>query len=457
MSAIELLSVVTRGVRSSPIQRLPSELLIDIWLLCLSGYQIQRTEESPGFAVYQNHRDRYFITSVCRRWRELVRSTPIFWHTLALDFPFRNADHLQDWILFSRFLPLNVRVTSPKAYQQDDKGKSPLIALRSEHHRLRVFEGTPFSWIDLDPIFQLGAVLNFPRLEYFHLTVYSRLFRHVSDDSFDAPNLISLSLRGDASRLLHGLTVKTRSNLRHLTYEATDGPSCRYLQLLSKMENLISLEWLEDLALYERQLFPKQFQSVQLQHLKIFALNVTGWWGFDHTIRFLERIEMPSLEQLSIVGPGFENEVPFPINAILLAIVKDYSPSFRYLKIQSCNLSAINVPQILSPFLHSGILVIRDSYLEAPFFESLINFLIEDLDSRYSNRLKKMEIELCRKVAVPHDRLHLKRCILKLLKGSAGGKRHESINLSIRDIEDCHPELHDLASSYRSTFLYQSG
>ncbi|KAK0462126.1 hypothetical protein IW261DRAFT_1348449, partial [Armillaria novae-zelandiae] len=63
----------------SPCRQLPNELLIDIFIRCLSGRDQLDSPSNPGAF-------HWTLSHVCRKWREVAIGTPEIWSSIHLDF-----------------------------------------------------------------------------------------------------------------------------------------------------------------------------------------------------------------------------------------------------------------------------------------------------------------------------------------------------------------------------------
>jgi hypothetical protein len=157
----------------SPINRLPPELLTEIFLLW--------TKEASDVSV---------IAAVCSRWRELALSTSQLWSTICMDLDGENshsdAKIVQTWLKRSAMCPLSVTL---EQYDEDDSDGHPVIdAVIPHSHRLEYLSiSTHKNMIHaLSPL--KGQLPALKTLDLF-VTSYSELDGSLYDIFVDAPQL----------------------------------------------------------------------------------------------------------------------------------------------------------------------------------------------------------------------------------------------------------------------------
>ncbi|KAJ7491705.1 hypothetical protein B0H11DRAFT_2007522 [Mycena galericulata] len=113
----------------APIRRVPSEILVDIFRICLHSSLVRQNIESRAFEMASLARAPLFtVSQVCARWHNIVMGTPALWTTIELDSLVwadeRQIDAVMELLKFvlerSGTSPLNVSIcdeTHPPALQ----------------------------------------------------------------------------------------------------------------------------------------------------------------------------------------------------------------------------------------------------------------------------------------------------------------------------------------------------
>lgn len=102
----------THKVLIAPVRNVPTELLAEIFILCLSENWQDRT--------FDTRQAPLLLSSVCMRWRATALSIPLLWSTLIIDSkksprkptPLRNTLALMTtWLARSSTLLLNIKLS----------------------------------------------------------------------------------------------------------------------------------------------------------------------------------------------------------------------------------------------------------------------------------------------------------------------------------------------------------
>ncbi|KAK1215569.1 hypothetical protein PQX77_021813 [Marasmius sp. AFHP31] len=221
----------------SPVHRLPSDLLLEIFGQCCEVNVIDDQAMPPAMA----------LTMVCGRWREIALSSPRLWSSISLDLcnfrdhsAHRRITHTNLTALFlerSKMAPLKVRIHLPPDYTKEDRySKYILDIIESQSERweeLEVF-GSEFYAAS-----QAGDI-DLPILR--HLTFHAGSSENQSHDRTipldrfkSCPSLTSLSTDVTETEPLE----LPWANLRVVTLQGgTIGSALTVLELCSSLECL---------------------------------------------------------------------------------------------------------------------------------------------------------------------------------------------------------------------------
>ncbi|KAK7038389.1 hypothetical protein R3P38DRAFT_2905811 [Favolaschia claudopus] len=174
----------------SPVRRLPAEILVKIFALCMSGFDRpfhDHFNEPSNFDMEMARLARaplLRLSSVCAMWHALALGTPTLWNFIQVDSLLweRQSDTKpsQDWgtMLLTRAIersgssPLSVMIVG------DLKGmKNPFKLLVAQSARWKVF--TLWTMQDVIPMFANALEGTFPLLEDARINTYSYEFKDV--------------------------------------------------------------------------------------------------------------------------------------------------------------------------------------------------------------------------------------------------------------------------------------
>ncbi|KIK51411.1 hypothetical protein GYMLUDRAFT_64855 [Collybiopsis luxurians FD-317 M1] len=102
------------SMAESPLDRIPSEMLAEIFMWCLPLYPIPKPSQPP-----------FALTTVCRHWRQTAIDTPLLWRSLSIYVPLkplsdatvsRRLATIKLWIERSGILPLQLSLRGDIGY-----------------------------------------------------------------------------------------------------------------------------------------------------------------------------------------------------------------------------------------------------------------------------------------------------------------------------------------------------
>ena len=120
------------------IRNLPLELVSNILTLC-NPSPVENDEEigsSPPTAPLSTRRYQFSLGTVCKTWRNIIRSTPQLWTNIYIRFPTRGGELEQEEFLLlslrlSGSLPLQIQVWLPPDYGPSE-GEHTMLSLLVE-------------------------------------------------------------------------------------------------------------------------------------------------------------------------------------------------------------------------------------------------------------------------------------------------------------------------------------
>ncbi|EIW52561.1 uncharacterized protein TRAVEDRAFT_61034 [Trametes versicolor FP-101664 SS1] len=223
---LQILSANALLNSTSPVNRLPTEILINIFRDLKEG----RTESGT--------QPWYNVAAVCRSWRAIASSTPLLWNDIHVG-PDMNA------VLFQAFLERSLPFPIAVSFASSTKLAVYLALIRAHLSRVRVlrFISTPRSEADL-----VADLLNesMPTLE--KLTVWLNPSLNEDgdeDDDMDASQEEEVfAWRPEEQKLPHLVDLSLRGIV--LRFSATLGTSLRRLELRDCIGLAASLAVLND-------------------------------------------------------------------------------------------------------------------------------------------------------------------------------------------------------------------
>ncbi|KAF7345505.1 F-box domain-containing protein [Mycena venus] len=138
----------------SPVRRLPAEILIQVFLLCVPVARDFNSKDYAAEINRLNHHDLLQLAHVCAHWRALALGTPAFWRVLDLDLMFWSHKMLplvQTALERSANSPLVVRIGAPDNVAVD-RSVLELIAQHSGRWQAALF------YMDFTPYTSLSAI-----------------------------------------------------------------------------------------------------------------------------------------------------------------------------------------------------------------------------------------------------------------------------------------------------------
>ncbi|KAH9936683.1 uncharacterized protein B0H18DRAFT_1114039 [Fomitopsis serialis] len=196
--------------RRAPVNRLPFELLTQIFLLYAPYTAVDPSEKHPGCLAVAVHIKHWaLISHVCKYWRSIALDFPLAWSQLVIT---RNADWATELLTRSKDVPLDILVLP----QDSSSTQSPACQLvRKELHRTRTLHFERCAWATRRRFNSLCTVA--PLLECLYIT---------SDSVTKSREEYMNELLDDVSTLSKSVpSVGPRAGLRRLEVHGCDkGP-----------------------------------------------------------------------------------------------------------------------------------------------------------------------------------------------------------------------------------------
>ena len=275
----------------SPINRLPREVLAEVFVQCLP--EIELWPKIEGVSTCQDIAP-LLLCSVCSTWRALALSTPRLWQRLFLRFTkvtrtIRVEEvitMMHAWIEQSGVLPLTLRLEACLLHGHPAEFQAMICAV------LLVLSHYSSRWEHVDFSFAACPPIIFPKFGH---TPCLRSFRMNAKDHGVAPILLSCPQLTGISWSLW-CTVSSMPNLpwRHLTHIA-------FARAISSQETLLVIQSspkLTDIqvalrdAPYEPPLYGRVVTADNLRKLQLRVHQTCG--------PLLEKLALPALTDLSI-------------------------------------------------------------------------------------------------------------------------------------------------------------
>ncbi|KAJ7468721.1 hypothetical protein FB451DRAFT_1257130 [Mycena latifolia] len=211
-AAVEDYSRLCRYILS-PIRRLPTEILVDIFRLCLfeaeQPHHAPAVDQEDAAVEYETRRvakaELLRLSQVCPRWHRLIMGTPILWSSVQLDLSWwvgaresRMMDLLRSVLERGMDSPLEIRARCNCNESCDHSGPLGLLAQHSRRWEIAVLSmnATYFQGVS-------AVEGNLPRLEALQLNVRNRsLSASRATKLFEvAPRLTELWFTGPAAAI----------------------------------------------------------------------------------------------------------------------------------------------------------------------------------------------------------------------------------------------------------------
>lgn len=324
---------------NSSIIRLPTEILskISLEVFCEGD-----TSES-----WSSGETPLLLGSICRRWRDVVWTTPQLWRTIHLEAPMGRyrASHshlLEEWLLRSRLLPLSIFLKFGKPAGREG-GRHVLrmwqimdVVARCSERWQHVHLDIPF-FFDEDNCF---VPKEFPQL--LSLSIDPELASVAGFDIFQrAPILSDVSLL-EEYKITHRTLLPTRS-LRCLTVEQIESPEC--LQILKRHRNLVQCAF-KSVAVDAPSLWhAPEFVTAAALSLVSLEINFTTGNMTEGIRLFLECLSTPALRNLAVHVESAART--FPHTHLILLILRS-SCSIVWLDLFKIGISDEQLVELLS-------------------------------------------------------------------------------------------------------------
>ncbi|KAJ7162987.1 hypothetical protein C8R46DRAFT_1281202 [Mycena filopes] len=259
----------------SPVQRLPVELLAEIFSLTIR-------DKDP-----EHFQDAYRVYHVCSQWQQVAATTPRLWTgavtvTVTKTLPAKNVDGLRAWLARSAPLSLPVYLEGPIPPDTDDTGAFPpvLEALLQVAPRWRLLYADKI----LPEFYERLAKYSLDSLEEANLTT-----RHPSVPFLTtAPRLHTLELEA------HPLLRVPWGQLTKLDLHET---SSVCLGIIAQCSNLTELMVYTD-ATYQHDIGTIVANLPRLQTLRVQGLSDLD--GPEQLDQLLDVLHAPALDALEI-------------------------------------------------------------------------------------------------------------------------------------------------------------
>ncbi|KAG1886140.1 hypothetical protein F4604DRAFT_1951531 [Suillus subluteus] len=279
---------------SSPISRLPTEILSEIFLYCLpeDEHLVHASKQAP-----------VLLTKICRRWREVAVGLPRLWCSLQLEVGYddwqQRAFCYDFWLkrsgrscsshTFSKSRTLSLDFQSCYGpFMMEDFHALKELTIRQDvlYDLARATSHTLSKLpVNLRRINMLDLCFNLKKLDFFTDSAWARLTHiEISIDGLDAftrilrlcPNLCSLKMFGAF------YSIQTPEPITHTN-----------LQSLHMSWSVLWSTDEQDIGL---------FNVITLPNLRVLEVSNAGWWPHGSFAKFLTRSKCP-LERL-IFGSG---------------------------------------------------------------------------------------------------------------------------------------------------------
>ncbi|KAG1868304.1 hypothetical protein DFJ58DRAFT_723557 [Suillus subalutaceus] len=307
----DIIQNISRRSFSSPISRLPTEILSEIFLYCLP---------EDEHLVHESKQAPVLLTKICRRWREVAVGLPRLWCRLQLEVGYddwqQRAFCYDFWLKRSGRCPLSLKLKSSTDWGELRSLLQPHVQqistlsldfqscdgpfMMEDFHALQeltirqdvlydLARGTSHTLsklpVNLRRINMLDLCFNLKKLDFFTDSAWAHLTHiEISIDGLDAftrilrlcPNLCSLKMFGVF------YSIQTPEPITHTN-----------LQSLRMSWSVLWSTDEQDIGL---------FNVITLPNLHVLEVSNAGWWPHGSFAKFLTRSKCP-LERL-IFGSG---------------------------------------------------------------------------------------------------------------------------------------------------------
>ncbi|KAG2358733.1 hypothetical protein BDR07DRAFT_260272 [Suillus spraguei] len=267
---------------SSPIRRLPTEILAEIFKYCLPDDE----HLAPASRLAP-----ILLTTVCRRWREIAVSLPILWCRLQLDDWQKSAVGYDSWLRRSAECPLSLKIEYSGNWSELREFLQPYMPQ------------TSILILDFYPC----TATNFVMMEDFHalkeLTIHQHGFLP-SPAIYPTLSKLPVSLRrlkiSDPPFELWQLRLFTDSAWPHITHLEINITGLDTLPHILRMCPNLSFVTMQGM------LYPIEF-AVPITHSNLQSLHVSGdeFWTSGLDLGLFNVITLPNLRMVesSRMGP----------------------------------------------------------------------------------------------------------------------------------------------------------
>ncbi|KAF8149951.1 hypothetical protein B0H34DRAFT_731839 [Crassisporium funariophilum] len=329
------LSVKAAGPFLSPIYRLPTELLQEIFVLCLPCDKF--IQPSPLQAPL-------LLTHICAPWRNICISLPALWSSLQTVLPkadssmdthkLNNSEIMSLWLsragetpLSFSFRPGHVELFIDIAVHSTS---IPGLSLRWHHLKMYIPKGTSISFLIPD---------HLPLLETLEISTTNGLHRRqielLSNALLSVPNLSQFIWRNSSYSRSAGLQMRW-SNLTRLVIEAVMTIQLA-LKCLSVAHRLVyvslRLGWSSTAFIAPRS------SIITLPGLKSLIIRIDGY-----LLEFLLAVAFPNLQEL-----GITHRAEWP-HAAFMAFLERSNCALQSFSLYSTPVSELDLVQYLERF-----------------------------------------------------------------------------------------------------------
>ncbi|KAK7455280.1 hypothetical protein VKT23_011153 [Stygiomarasmius scandens] len=333
------------------IQCLPTEILCDIFQLALQPCaavleeSFDETDIPSGgtallyssFKVFDIRTGPWTLARTCRRWREVVFSSPTLWRSFHLGSPPESGQNAMQMLMtclnLSAGLPLVFSVEADDICQHNDC-QELLRLLSSESDRWFIVQ-------IINPSFRFWRALAVSGVIQPLSLLKEISFLSAYPDEYDDPPTVGLPLlydvfaRGQTPALdtiiNHDYLTLSRFNIPWSQMMAYDGAVSvapnEHFRVLDRAPNLVqcSLAFATDeddtVVPYGRPLLMPRLQKLQTEFL---------FYSEEHICPALQDLVTPALEELAIMAGGLHANPPFGVFA---SILRASSCSLQYLEL----------------------------------------------------------------------------------------------------------------------------
>ena len=287
----------------SIMSKLPSDILSDIFILCLPPIEREfLADYEPPCSEFRTPRIPLRLSAVCGSWRRFVSSIPRLWSTLSIDIYQANLQHVNHRLQLSGSAPLRVQVSAsdqanPSPNQSRPSHSFDVVTLVKQNlHRMSFLcLNIPCLFIKAFFSRDFGLPNSLPILEelHFHCSVNGRRRKCMQPHDF------ILSTDPPCPKKVHATILSIENirvnwnNVRHLCLEASTAGSSSIVQaavsLLSECKRLHVV----DLIYYPDPISSQTGMSVIQNSIRNLRL-------FHTSPNVLSRVTMPCLESLTL-------------------------------------------------------------------------------------------------------------------------------------------------------------